>query len=151
MLFEPRRCFGRGLNMKSNLIDNRTDRILLVEDEPTLRELSRLILLRSGYQVLEAASGSQALAVWDQSNGQIDLLLTDIVMQDGLDGIQLADELAARKPSLKVVYTSGSPAYPDGNGLKMRAGSLFLQKPFLPEQLIQIVQESLSGAPPAAP
>jgi CheY-like chemotaxis protein len=137
--------------MKSNPIDNGTDRILLVEDDATLRELFRLILLRSGYQVLEAASGSQALAVWDQSNGQIDLLLTDIVMQDGLDGIQLADELAARKPSLKVIYTSGSPAYPDGNGLKMREGSLFLQKPFLPEQLIQIVQESLRSAPPAVP
>jgi CheY-like chemotaxis protein len=136
--------------MKSNLSDKGTDRILLVEDEATLRELSRLILLQSGYQVLEAASGSQALAVWDQSNGQIDLLLTDIVMQDGLNGIQLADELAARKPSLKVVYTSGSPAYPDGSGLKMREGSLFLQKPFLPEQLIQIVRDSLSGAPPAA-
>lgn len=136
--------------MKSNLTVKGTDRILLVEDEATLRELSRLILLQSGYQVLEAASGSQALAVWDQSNGQIDLLLTDIVMQDGLDGIQLADELVARKPSLKVVYTSGSPAYLDGSDLKMREGSLFLQKPFLPEQLIQIVQESLSGAPPAA-
>jgi two-component system, cell cycle sensor histidine kinase and response regulator CckA len=131
--------------MNSDLIDNGTDRILLVEDEATLRELSRVILLRSGYQVLEAASGVQALAVWDQSDGQIDLLLTDIVMQDGLDGIQLADELAARKPSLKVVYTSGSPAYPDGSALKMREGSLFLQKPFLPEQLIQIVQASLSG------
>ena len=136
---------GGGLSMKSNLTDKATDRILLVEDEATLRELSRLILLQSGYQVLEAASGAQALAIWDQSNGQIDLLLTDIVMQDGLDGIQLADELAARKPSLKVVYTSGSPAHPDGNRLKMREGSLFLQKPFLPEQLIQIVQESLSG------
>jgi len=138
--------------MNSDLIDNATDTILLVEDEATLRELSRVILLRSGYQVLEAASGVQALAVWDQSDGQIDLLLTDIVMQDGLDGIQLADELAARKPSLKVVYTSGSPAYPDGSGLKMRAGSLFLRKPFLPEQLIQIVQASLSGdRDPAAP
>jgi CheY-like chemotaxis protein len=136
--------------MKSDPTDQGTDRILLVEDEATLRELSRLILLQSGYQVLEAASGSQALAIWDQSNGQIDLLLTDIVMQDGLDGIQLADELVARKPSLKVVYTSGSPAYPDGSGLKMREGSLFLQKPFLPEQLIQIVQESLSSTPPAA-
>jgi two-component system, cell cycle sensor histidine kinase and response regulator CckA len=136
--------------MNSNLIDSSSERILLVEDEPTLRELYRVILLRSGYQVLEAASGSQALAVWDESNGQIDLLLTDIVMQDGLDGIRLADELAARKPSLKIVYTSGSPAYQDANDLKMREGSLFLQKPFLPEQLIQIVQKSLSGAPPAA-
>jgi two-component system, cell cycle sensor histidine kinase and response regulator CckA len=136
--------------MNSDSIDSGTDTILLVEDEPTLRELYRVILLQSGYQVLEAASGSQALALWDQSNGQIDLLLTDIVMQDGLDGIRLADELAARKPGLKIVYTSGSPAYQDGNGLKMRAGSLFLQKPFLPEQLIQIVQESLSSAPPAA-
>jgi two-component system, cell cycle sensor histidine kinase and response regulator CckA len=136
--------------MNSDPIDSGSDTILLVEDEPTLRELYRVILLQSGYQVLEAASGSQALALWDQSNGQIDLLLTDIVMQDGLDGIRLADELAARKPGLKIVYTSGSPAYQDGNGLKMRAGSLFLQKPFLPEQLIQIVQESLSSAPPAA-
>jgi two-component system cell cycle sensor histidine kinase/response regulator CckA len=131
--------------MNSNLIDSSTDSILLVEDEATLRELSRVILLRSGYRVLEAESGTQALAVWDQSDGKIDLLLTDIVMQDGLDGIQLAEELTTRKPSLKVVYTSGSPAYPDGSGLNMREGSLFLQKPFLPEQLVQIVKESLDG------
>src|SRR5262249_54102837 len=67
--------------------------ILLVEDEPMLRELAKLILKDYRYRVLEAGNGVEALKVWDEHKGQVDLLLTDMVMPEGLNGRELADKL----------------------------------------------------------
>ena len=71
--------------------------ILVVEDEPVLRDLAHLLILQDcGYRVLEASSGVEALTVWQTHQGAVDLLLTDVVMPDGLSGKQIWLENAGR-------------------------------------------------------
>ena len=116
--------------------------ILLVEDEPVLRELARVILQDYKYAVLEASNGVEALKVWKEHDGQIDLLLTDMVMPEGMTGRELADKLKALKPSLKVIYTSGYSEEVMGRDTGVPR-TMFLQKPYPPPQLAQTVRECL--------
>jgi len=116
--------------------------ILLVEDEPVLRELARVILKDYNYEVLEASSGIEALKVWEKHAGRIDLLLTDMVMPEGMTGRELAEELKNRKPDLKVVYTSGYSSDVMGGDLGLR-DTMFLQKPYPPPLLAKTVRDCL--------
>jgi len=81
--------------------------ILLVEDEVVVREFVSEVLRQHDYKVIEAGSGVEALKVWDKHQGKLDLLLTDIIMPEGMNGRELAAELKKRNPNLKVIYTSG--------------------------------------------
>jgi CheY-like chemotaxis protein len=117
--------------------------ILLVEDEPVVRELVREILHTYEYKVIEAESGIDALRVWDQFDGKIDLLLTDMVMPEGLNGRELADQLKKRHPELKVIFSSGYSA--ESLGREMSDDTAFLPKPYLPPQLAQIVRQCLDA------
>ncbi len=119
-----------------------SETILLVEDEPMLRELARLILKDYKYEVLEAANGVEALKIWDQHEGKIDLLLTDMVMPEGVTGRDLADQLRRRKPDLKVVFTSGYSADVMGGEMPLD-DTRFLQKPYPPPLLAKTVRECL--------
>jgi PAS domain S-box-containing protein len=119
-----------------------TETILLVEDEPVLRELARVILKDYKYRVLEAATGHEALKVWERNNGRIDLLLTDMVMPEGMSGRELAEELKARKPDLRIVYTSGYSSDVMGGDMGLR-DTMFLQKPYPPPLLAKTVRECL--------
>ena len=119
--------------------------ILIVEDEPVLRELARMILKDYEYQVLEAGTGVEALRVWEKHGGEIDLLLTDMVMPEGMTGRELADQLKKRKPSLKVIYTSGYSSEVMGRD-DHPPDIRFLQKPYPPPQLAQTVRECLDLA-----
>ena len=116
--------------------------ILLVEDEPVLRELARVILKDYNYEVLEAASGIEALKVWDSHAGSINLLLTDMVMPEGMTGRELAEELKTRKPTLKVLYTSGYSSDVMGGEMGLR-DTMFLQKPYPPPLLAKTVRDCL--------
>jgi signal transduction histidine kinase/CheY-like chemotaxis protein len=84
-----------------------SETILMVEDEPTVRLLARIILERHGYRILEAGSGAAALTVWEEHGPQISLLITDMVMPDEITGFELAKRLTALKPALKVIYSTG--------------------------------------------
>ncbi len=117
--------------------------ILLVEDEPILRELACTILGDYEYRVLEAGSGVEALKVFEAHKGDIALLLTDMVMPEGMSGRELAEELSRRKPSLKVIYTSGYSSDIMGAEANMRADIKFLQKPYPPPLLARTVRECL--------
>ena len=117
--------------------------ILVVEDEPSLRLLVRKVLERSGFAVLEAASGLAALELWDTDKPPIDLLLTDMVMPDGMSGRQLAERLKADNPALKVLYTSGYSTDLLGKDLELQEGINFLQKPYPPAKLVQTVRTAL--------
>jgi len=117
--------------------------ILVVEDEPALRGLVRNILEFNGYTVLEAASGRGALEVWEAHRDEIDLLLTDMVMPDGVNGRELALRLQAEKPSLRVLYTSGYGTDILGVGFAVQAGIEFLQKPYNPRRLTNTVRACL--------
>ena len=122
-----------------------TETVLLVEDEEAVRGLLKIILQRHGYRVLEAASGSAALLVWKKYGTQIDLLLTDMIMPDGLTGRELARRLMAEEPGLKVIYSSGYDDDPEGTAFISRGTAAFLQKPYTPKKLIQTVRQCLDG------
>lgn len=119
--------------------------ILLVEDEPALRKLTCIVLQRYGYRVISAVSGADALRIWTQHAAEIDLLLTDMVMPDGVSGYELARRLKAQKAGLKVIYSTGySLEMPDHDAV-MQAGDHFLPKPYTPEKLATLVRGCLDG------
>jgi len=122
--------------------------ILLVEDEPDLREMVREILLSYNYNLIEAGNGIDALSAWDAADGRIDLLLTDMVMPDGMNGRELASLLRKRKPDLKVIYSSGySAALLAGDSDKL--DGMFLPKPYRPSELAAMVRACLDENIPA--
>jgi CheY-like chemotaxis protein len=119
--------------------------ILVVEDEPTLRALVRKVLERSGYEVIESASGLAALELWGKTKPHIDLLLTDMVMPDGISGMQLAEKLKAQNPGLKVIFTTGYSSELMGKNFEIKEGVNFLQKPYPPQKLVETVRNGLAS------
>ena len=122
-----------------------TETILLVEDEPSVRELTRKILKRFGYEIVEACSGVDALNRWTTHRDSVALLLTDLVMPGGVSGHQLAERLLADRPQLRVVFMSGYSAEIAGRELDLARGDRFIQKPFLPKQLLEIIRAALDS------
>jgi len=116
--------------------------ILLVEDEPELRELARLSLTELGYSVIEAQNCQDALRLAALHAPKIDLLLTDVVMP-GMSGRDLAKQLTARHAHLRVLYMSGYTYNVMGENGTLEEGLSFLQKPFTPKTLSQKVREVL--------
>src|SRR5947208_864979 len=104
--------------------------ILLVEDEPAVRQLFAQALMRAGYQVLEARNGQEAMKLFDQHGDQVDLLLTDLRMPY-MGGAELAQQLRARRQTLKLICVSG---YPSGGDTELTSD--FLSKPFSREDLL---------------
>jgi CheY-like chemotaxis protein len=128
-----------------------TETILLVEDEAPLRRIVKMLLEKAGYRVLEASYGLQALAVWESAQGAIDLLLTDMVMPEGMSGRELATKLRTLQPTLSVIYTSGySPELADP-ALSVETKSFFLSKPYKPADLLALVRRSLDQNQPSRP
>jgi signal transduction histidine kinase/ActR/RegA family two-component response regulator len=120
--------------------------ILVVEDESSLLELVRTILEHYHYRVLTASSGAEALRVWDEHRGKIDLLLTDMIMPGGMTGSDLAAGLKKRQPDLKVIFTSGYSAELVGKDFG-KGSAAFLPKPYQPEHVARLVREVLGHAP----
>lgn len=118
--------------------------VLLVEDETSLRKLSRHLLEICGYRVLEAESGAEAVKISEDSEGTIDLLLTDVVMP-GISGRILADQLLKQRPEMRVLFMSGYTGQMVGQHGVLAEGSLFLPKPFTREVLAAKVREALDG------
>lgn len=123
-----------------------TETILVVEDDAPVRELVCNILKAQGYHILTAQCGPEALEVWEQCRGQVDLLLTDLVMPYQLNGRELAEKLWLQRPTLKVLFTSGYSADVVGKDFVLRPGLNFLQKPYHPRKLAQVVRACLDGS-----
>jgi CheY-like chemotaxis protein len=117
--------------------------ILLVEDEPKLRASVQNVLSRLGYRVLEAATGFEALEVWNQQRDGIHLLLTDMVMPGGMTGKELGERLLKENPKLKVIYASGYSAEVAGKDFPLEEGVNFLTKPFQAQKLAQAIRRCL--------
>ncbi len=111
--------------------------ILVVEDQPATARITRILLESWGYGVLEAHEGGEAIRIFEQSAGEIHLLLTDVLMP-GMTGPQLAEELLRRNPDLKVIYMSGYP-----NRELIERNAAFLPKPFNPASLSRAVGREL--------
>jgi len=122
-----------------------TETVLLVEDEETVRDMTREILQESGYQVLEARHGQEALRIAGQYPGAIHLMLSDVVMPQ-MSGRELAEQLTPLRKDMKVLYMSG---YTDDaivhHGV-LEAGVAFIEKPFTPNGLARKVRETLNAA-----
>ncbi len=111
--------------------------ILLVEDEPTVRQLFATALARAGYVVFEARNGDEAIKLFDLHEPTIDLLLTDMRMPF-VGGAELARRLRARRPDLKLICISGYPG-----SLEPDVASDFLAKPFSRDEMLKKVREVL--------
>ncbi|HSY99338.1 MAG TPA: PAS domain S-box protein [Terriglobales bacterium] len=125
-------------------IQGGTETILLVEDEVALRELTRLLLEDAGYTVLESPGVEEAIATAKDLHLKIDLLLTDVVMPR-IDGRELASQLVALRPNLKILYMSG---YTDDvlvNRGSLTQAAILVQKPFTKNTLLQKVRETLDA------
>ncbi len=126
---------------------NGKETILVAEDEDALREMVVQVLKIQGYYVLEAASGTHALELWEQSKRPVDLLLTDMVMPGGVMGSELAERLSGQCPRLKVLYTSGYSPGMAGKDTALLEGRNFLPKPYSIGQLASVVRECLDAQP----
>ena len=122
-----------------------TETILLVEDEAAIRKVAALLLRRSGYEVIEAANGIEALQRWDERRGRVDLLLTDMVMPERMTGLEVAESLQKRKAGLKVIIFSGYSV----DAEKLRAvnaqGIVYLAKPVMPDALLAAIRRCLDN------
>lgn len=118
--------------------------ILLVEDERALRDVTRRILVAAGYDVIEAASGEQAIAAAAAHDGTIDALLTDIVMP-GMLGHELAGRLGDRLPGLRVLYMSGFSEWLVGRTAPIERDAL-VEKPFTAPTLLDQLAAVLAGS-----
>lgn len=119
------------------------ERILLVEDEDTVRELAAAVLESHGYVVYPAATFAEALALAQEHEGKVDLLLSDQILPDGT-GLALAERLRAMRPHLAVLITSGYHSIEPLNGKKEEY--LFLAKPFTMVEFLQAVRRALEQA-----
>ena len=117
-------------------------RILVVEDDPLIREFVVEALREEGYSVIHASTGEEALA-WCRRRAA-DVLVTDIQLPGTIDGWQIAERCREHDPDLPVIYATGfSPVDP-----RPVPGSMVLQKPFHPEQVVNAVREMTAGPRP---
>jgi PAS domain S-box-containing protein len=119
--------------------------ILVVEDEEGVRALVIKVLEHLGYRLLQAQSGPSAIEIWREHGDAIDLLITDIVMPDGMNGIELAERLRRWRPSLKVIFMSGYLADVSRDAMTTRETDAYLAKPFSLPELARLVRRTLDA------
>jgi two-component system cell cycle sensor histidine kinase/response regulator CckA len=117
--------------------------IFFVEDEETVRSLGVAALSSLGYRVVCAATGAEALQLWQMHRHEIDLLVTDLVMPGGVNGRELAERLLEEQPTLPVIYMSGYSHEVAGRDLPLEDGRNYLPKPFDVAKLAATVRRNL--------
>ena len=122
-----------------------TETILVVEDELALRELVCSLLQHYGYEVVAAAHGKEALEIWDDRSQEIDLVLTDMMMPEGVSGWELAEAIQQKDPGIKIIYTSGYSVDLFGQNRSLREGVNFLAKPYHPRTLAKAIRDCLDS------
>jgi CheY-like chemotaxis protein len=124
---------------------NGSKTIFVVDDDPLFRTFIREVLEESGYLVLEAGNGEEALKLYERDHPSIDLLFTDIVMPF-MDGVELAERLSKLLPSVKIVFTSGYSTLPRPSQCETTgADGNFVEKPCDPNQLLQTIRKLLDS------
>jgi PAS domain S-box-containing protein len=121
-----------------------TELVLVVEDEAALREVTRRILARNGYQVITAASGEEAVRAAAASPAPIDALITDVIMP-GMQGREVAEKITELRPGIPVLYMSGYTEGLLGSQGVLEPGVHLIEKPFAEASLLRIMRAILSG------
>jgi CheY-like chemotaxis protein len=103
------------------------------------------LLQRLGYTVLQAQDGFQAFDLWQKNRDQIHLLLTDLVMPNGMSGHELAARIHAVDPAMKIIFTSGYAGEAAVRHAALFEGENFIRKPFKPETLAEVLRKNLDG------
>jgi signal transduction histidine kinase/HAMP domain-containing protein/ActR/RegA family two-component response regulator len=120
--------------------------VLVVEDEPVLREMAQMILEECGYRVFASGNGREALDLWERHKNSVDLLFTDMVMPAGVSGVELANKLLEQQNELKVVFASGYTVDDISTDfLEKNNRARFLQKPYTRINLARTIRETLDG------
>jgi CheY-like chemotaxis protein len=146
-VYLPRHTGGEGIaapRPDRRRLPGGSETLLLVEDEAAVRSSARRLLERSGYAVLEARHGGDAMRIAEESGRPIDLVLTDLVMPE-MGGRELVERLRAHRPGLKVLFMSGYTEKAVTVDGVMPPNTGFVEKPFTVEQLIRRVREILDG------
>jgi two-component system cell cycle sensor histidine kinase/response regulator CckA len=124
-------------------LDGNGERILLVEDEETIRITTQRLLSRRGYQVSSVESAEEALAVFIQEEGNFQLVLSDVVLPEK-SGVEFIEQLLALKPGLKVLLSSGYADEKSRWSTISEKGYPFIQKPYSAEKLLHVIKESIA-------
>ena len=123
-----------------------TETILLVEDEEVVRKVATKMLERLGYRLLVAVDTPSAMRLWEEHSARVDLLLSDMVMPNGMTGLRLGETLRQSKPGLRIILMSGYSAEILKAKERWGANVGFLAKPFGSDDLARTVRQSLDGA-----
>ena len=118
--------------------------ILVVEDKSDLREMISDILEAHGYRILQAGSGVEALKVWEENGRNVDLLISDMIMPEGMSGRELTEKLQKADPNMPAILTSGYSQDMIEREAVLNESVKFFSKPYHPSQLAQAVRESLN-------
>lgn len=136
---------------ESDPLPRGSERVLLVEDEASVRRVARGALTRSGYEVTDAANAGEALRIWADRKEEFDLLLTDVMMPGGVDGVELARRLTDGRADLKVLFISGYTGKIVSDPDIRRLGGHLLPKPFAQAELARKIRDVLDGVADAQP
>jgi len=119
--------------------------ILVMEDDPTVRQTIRRALEHYGYTVLLAEDGPSAEALWGEVASRVDLVLTDMVMPDGVSGFELVERMRKIRADQRVIHMTGHSREVIEHGNRLTAGYDFLLKPFENRSLLRMIRERLDG------
>ena len=120
-----------------------SETVLVVEDQIPLRKMATTMLTKLGYHVLEAGTGKEALVVWEAYQKQIRIILTDVIMPDGMSGFELGRQLHEKKSNVKIIFTSGYAPELMKIERPLTEGVNFLSKPYALADLSRIIRKAL--------
>jgi PAS domain S-box-containing protein len=126
-------------------IERGSETVLIVEDDPLVRSHVSTQLGNLGYQTMEAGNAAEAIAI-AESSATFDLLFTDVIVSGAMNGRQLADEVAKRRPGIKVLFTSGYTENAIVHHGRLDPGVLLLAKPYRNAELARMIRKALTGA-----
>ena len=135
-----------GFELKTTILNDGAETILLVEDEPAIRRLVQKVLITEGYNVLIASNGQEAIRVANEYRGNpISLLLSDLNMPQ-MDGKGMAERLRTKSPEMKILFTSGFASDEFMESEALQTGAKFLLKPFTTSILVRNVRQMLGAS-----
>jgi two-component system, cell cycle sensor histidine kinase and response regulator CckA len=118
-------------------------KVLVIDDEPFILEYVQKVLQQAGYITLTAESGDRGVAMFEEQRTEVDLVLTDIVMPDSIDGLEVATRIQRIDPTVPVLFITGAIPEDDPHTLSLMNGGFLLRKPFFPDQLLRFVENQV--------